>query len=138
MLQVGCIFILQLLIPFYLIILRLVICFEALAGLILVFWLTFFRLHLIGIPNKPKFSGSTSVRFDTTFKWLVRFRSLMGSTQRCTFWGRMGPYRFPCFSNLPPTHCKDVDYSDFDSPLLPFLLKIIYLNLKRSDDKMNY
>jgi hypothetical protein len=44
MLQVGWIFILQLLIPIYLITLRLVICFEAFKGLILVFSLTFFRL----------------------------------------------------------------------------------------------
>jgi hypothetical protein len=54
MLQIGWIFILQLLILIYLITLRLETFFKALEGLILVFSLTFFRLNLIGIRNEPK------------------------------------------------------------------------------------
>jgi len=89
MLQVGWIFIPQLLIPVYLITLRLVVCFEALKGLILVFSFTFCRLHLIKIRNEQKLWGSSSVRFDTSSKaltlniWLTRWYVAIGIATLC-------------------------------------------------------
>ncbi len=91
MLQVGWIFILQLLIPIYLITLRLVICFEALKGLILVFSLTFFRLHLIGIQNEPNLWGASLVRHE--FK---KFGS--GSVQVLKSQSESGSVRIGSFS----------------------------------------